>query len=151
MKTGKQFVTLWNLFWATFKQCFETWQRMLRWWMGAWKLCRGLIYNFLFLLFPSLYFSILPLCVSHFIVNGRDSHWRSLNCIMHLSQRKSAGNAGNWDVKSPVSRCTLLARLELHNNKRRSGYKAKFTFCPVRFEFPQPPISMLSRDWWKHN
>ena len=26
-QTGKQFVTLWNLFGATFKQCFETWQR----------------------------------------------------------------------------------------------------------------------------
>ena len=33
MKTGEQFVTLWNLFWASFKQCFETWQRSSDEWL----------------------------------------------------------------------------------------------------------------------
>ena len=63
---------------------------------------------------------------------------------MHLSQWRSAGNVENeiyQDAKSPVSRCTLPARLELHNNKGRNGWKAKSPFCPVHIEFPQPPIS----------
>ena len=109
MKTGEQFVTLWNLFWASFKQCFETWQRSSDEWLRG----NHPISNF-YLGYPSICTSRGgEICTSR----GRRENMHLLQCrrkyaplVMEekLCTSCSGFSMEDKEMKSPVSRCTLL-------------------------------------------